>query len=68
MSKAEDDEHTCASELKTLQELRREVLDKLPDNSLLRLQSLLERALAEEDYERAAELRDELARHQGGDS
>jgi hypothetical protein len=62
MPTADDEECSCVSELNTLSELRREVLEKLPDNSPARLQSLLERALAEEDYERAAELRDRLAR------
>lgn len=49
-------------ELKTLRALRREILGKMPDDAPAKLQSELELALACEDYEHAAELRDRLAR------
>jgi len=47
-------------ELRTLRAQRLEILDQLPDNAPVKLQSALEQALACEDYERAAELRDLL--------
>ncbi len=53
------------SEISTLLALRREVLEKLPADSPARLRSELELAIAMEDYERAAELRDRLADAEG---
>jgi len=48
-------------EARTLRELRVEILEALPEDSPIRLRSELEAAIACEDYERAAELRDRLA-------
>jgi len=60
---ASDDEHDGphVGELKTLRALRHEILSQMPDDAPAKLQSELEVALACEDYERAAELRDRLA-------
>lgn len=62
---AADDERDepHVGELKTLRTLRREILGQMPADAPARLQSELEAALACEDYERAAELRDRLAHH-----
>lgn len=54
------EEDTCGHELATLHALRRDVLERLPDGAPARLRSQLEAALAAEDYERAAALRDQL--------
>ena len=59
-SDSEGDEVPHASELNTLRTLRQEVLDQMPADSPAKLQSALELALAEEDYELAARLRDQL--------
>lgn len=48
------------AEIRTLQGLRREILDKLPEGTPARLRAELEVAIATEDYERAALLRDRL--------
>lgn len=47
-------------EVETLRALRQEILEKLPADAPAKLQSELEVALATEDYERAAQLRDRL--------
>ena len=57
-----DGEERWANEISTLETLRREVLEKLPDNAPVKLKSELEWAVAMEDYERATELRDRLER------
>ncbi len=56
----EPDSDRHASELKTLRGLRLEILKEMPDNAPPKLESELAQALACEDYERAAELRDML--------
>ncbi len=56
----DDEEGACARELKTLRSLREEVLEKLPEQSPARLRLELQQALAEEDYEEAARIRDLL--------
>ena len=61
-----DAEECCTNEVSTLHALRREVLEKLPDEAPVKLQSELEWAVAMEDYERAAELRDRLERQKSG--
>ena len=61
-----DAEECCANEVSTLQALRREVLEKLPDDTPVKLRSEIEWAVAMEDYERAAELRDRLERPKSG--
>lgn len=61
-----DTDECCTNEVSTLHALRREVLEKLPDDAPVKLQSELEWAVAMEDYERAAELRDCLKRQQSG--
>ncbi len=55
-----NDDELCGSELTTLRALYREVLEQMPDNAPARLRSQLDAALAAEDYERAAALRDQL--------
>lgn len=47
-------------ELRVLASLREEIIETLPADSPARLQIELERALDDEDYERAAQLRDRL--------
>jgi hypothetical protein len=59
-AEAEADE-SWMREANTLRAVRRELLERLPDDAPAKLQSELEWALATEDYERAAELRDRLA-------
>jgi hypothetical protein len=49
------------SELRVLTALREEIISKMPPDSPARLKHELQFALADEDYERAAELRDRLA-------
>jgi hypothetical protein len=56
---AEDD--SWLREADTLRTLRREVLERLPEDAPAKLQSELELALATEDYEQAAKLRDRLS-------
>jgi hypothetical protein len=57
----DEEDDSWLREADTLRALRREILEKLPEDAPARLQSELERALATEDYERAAELRDRLS-------
>jgi hypothetical protein len=47
-------------ELEVLDTLRQEVLERMPSNAVTRLEWELAQALAREDYEHAAELRDRL--------
>ena len=58
----DDQEEPHAGELNTLRALREEILEKMPDDATPKLEAELRRALAVEDYERAAELRDSLGR------
>lgn len=58
----ERDNDPFIAESGTLRAMRQEVLGKLPEDAPAKLQTELEIALATEDYERAAELRDRLAR------
>lgn len=51
----------CTREIGTLGDLRTEVFDTLPTDSPARLRVELEQALAREDYEHAARLRDRMA-------
>lgn len=60
-----DEPDLYAGELNTLRALRDEVLDRMPLDSRARLESELRLALEFEEYERAARLRDELARLPG---
>lgn len=53
---------SCEHEIGVLRELREEVLSRLPSDAPARLKTELAAALAEEDYERAARLRDRLRR------
>ncbi len=57
----DDEADPYRAEARTLHALRREILDRLPEDAPARLRAELELALATEDYERAAELRDRLA-------
>lgn len=57
----ESDDRPCETELTVLLQLRREVIGRLPADAVARLQWELQAALAREDYERAAQLRDKLA-------
>ena len=58
----DEEDDSWLREADTLRGLRQEILEKLPEDAPARLLSELERALATEDYERAAELRDRLSR------
>ena len=49
------------SELRLLHELAGEILDQLPEDAPAKLQQRLQEAVADEDYELAAALRDQLA-------
>jgi hypothetical protein len=62
----ERDEPAGESEVRILEDLRREVLEKLPAGAVARLEWELQTALACEDYHKAAELRDALAARQPG--
>ena len=64
---AQDDpaDDSCEREIATLGNVRREVLERLPEDAPAKLTSELEWALATEDYERAAELRDRLLQKKG---
>lgn len=53
-----------APELQVLATLRDEVMQTLPEHSVPKLQLELEQALEAEDYERAADLRDQIERRQ----
>jgi hypothetical protein len=55
-------EDSCAREIQTLRSLRTEILDGMPSDSPARLQAELAQAVAREEYEAAARLRDQLAR------
>jgi tetratricopeptide (TPR) repeat protein len=57
----EEEDDSWLREADTLRALRREVLERLPDDAPAKLQSELEWALATEDYEQAARLRDRLS-------
>ncbi len=59
-SAADEERDAWNRETDTLRALRHEILDRLPEGATAKLQSELEKALAREDYERAAELRDRL--------
>jgi hypothetical protein len=56
----EDDQEAHLTEIRTLQALREEIIAKMPEDTPARLQAQLEEALRQEDYERAAQLRDRL--------
>jgi hypothetical protein len=62
---AEDDLAASESELRVLAALREEIISKMPPDAPARLKHELQFALADEDYERAAKLRDRLAATQG---
>jgi len=55
------DDESAAPELEVLDALREEVFDRMPADAVPRLEWELNEALAGEDYERAAELRDQLS-------
>jgi hypothetical protein len=59
------DEEPNAHEIETLNALRHEIIAKLPADAPAKLRSELELALAAEDYERAAQLRDRLGQPRG---
>jgi len=61
LCRRDEDEEYCAREIDTLRVLRGEILSQMPAAAPARLQAELEQALAVEDYERAAALRDQLA-------
>lgn len=50
-----------SGEVELLENLREHILDQMPGDALPRLRRELEQALAAEDYERAAQLRDRIA-------
>lgn len=54
------------TELKVLLQLRRDVLQRMPADAMPRLQWELQAALDREDYEKAAQLRDQLATRSSG--
>lgn len=56
----------CRREIDTLRGLRREIMGQLPEDAPARLRAELEQALAMEDYEAAARLRDRLALRPAG--
>ncbi len=60
-SKERADDESAAPELEVLDALREEVFDRMPADAVPRLEWELNEALAGEDYERAAELRDQLS-------
>lgn len=62
VGEAENNDRPCETELTVLMQLRREVINRLPAEAVPRLQWELKAALAREDYERAAQLRDKLAK------
>jgi hypothetical protein len=57
-----DERDADPPEISVLQRLREEVLEKMPADAPPRLESALRSALAREDYEEAARLRDRLTR------
>ncbi len=60
-SEERDADESAAPELEVLDALREEVFERMPANAPARLEWELSQALADEDYERAAELRELLA-------
>ncbi|MFH1747658.1 MAG: hypothetical protein ABIG44_11500 [Planctomycetota bacterium] len=58
----EEYEEDNYAEERVLKELRREIIEKMPADDPLRLQTELAAALAQEDYEQAASIRDALLR------
>ena len=60
-SQADEAADSSRSEIRLLEELRDRLLTELPDRGAVRLRIELDEALSAEDYERAAELRDQLA-------
>ncbi len=60
-SQEQPEEVSVAAELEVLDSLRREVLEQMPPDAIPRLQWELNDALAREDFERAARLRDKLS-------
>ncbi len=62
LAELEGYDHEPAPELNVLNQLREEVLNRMPPDARPRLEWELEQALAAEDYERAAELRDKLGK------
>jgi hypothetical protein len=59
------DDESAAPELEVLDALREEVFERMPADAVPRLEWELNEALADEDYERAAELRDRLSTARG---
>ena len=57
-------EAACCGELRILGDLRQDILAKMPADAPARLEWELQAALAREDYENAARLRDALARQE----
>jgi hypothetical protein len=58
---AQEDAYSDANEVRVLKRLAREIRKKLPVNPLERLERRLEKAVRDERYEDAAELRDRIA-------
>jgi hypothetical protein len=56
-----DDSQTALPEVEVLEALQLEILEKMPEDAPARLRYELDIAVADEDYERAASLRDKLA-------
>ena len=61
LCQSDDDEAACRGEFRILSELRQDVLGKMPPSAPARLQLELQTALEQEDYKKAAQLRDALA-------
>jgi len=59
---SDEGEQTPENELSALRGLHQEVVARMPDDAPVRLATELARAVASEDYELAAELRDRLAK------
>ena len=57
----EEDEEPNSTELRVLTNLRQDILQGMPADTPAKLQAELEAALEQEDYERAARLRDHLS-------
>ncbi len=62
LGSGEEGEEAPENELNALRGLHQDIVARMPDDAPLRLATELARAVASEDYERAAELRDRLAR------
>ena len=56
-----DEEAPCDTELTVLRQLRREVIQRMPADAMPRLEWELQAAVRDEDYERAARIRDQIA-------